>query len=359
MERRRLLQSLPVAAVGGLAGCLDDAGGGTTATDETTTQESTTTTPEGPSGIYVQTFVDEMVTSGMGKDEDLRAMLMLSIPHDFWNVNGSEVEKTESQDADSFHLMATIFDATEEVILPSSASTEVLADGETVTQEVTYPMLSQRMGFHYGANFGVDDFGSYTARISFEGMGAVRTTGSLAGKYDESTTVEIPFDWTSDVADQFSIRDLDQGGDRGAVRPMDMPAPQGVAPAKDELPGTVLGAEIRDGANLVTGYVEDGGRFVDDGDYLYVSARTRYNGFVVPTMGVEATVTRDGDVVFEDRLVPTLDPDASYHYGAAVDALEPGDEVTVSVPTAAQVARHEGYERAFRQLDAVSFTVGE
>jgi hypothetical protein len=280
---------------------------------------------------------------------------MLSIPHDFWNLNGTSVEKTAVADADSFHLMMTVFDAETRQVLPSSVSTEVVQDGDLVTQEVTYPMLSQRMGFHYGANFEVPDFGEYAARVTFEGLGSTRGVGALAGKYESSTTIEIPFEWSKSVADAFSVRDVDAGGQAGAVRPMgSMDAPMGQLPDPDALPGTVVGSKLADGTNLVVGRVDGGGRFAD-GDYLYVSARTRYNGYVVPMMGLAATVTRDGETVFDDRLAPTLDADVGYHYGAAVDALEAGDEIAVRATTPSQVARHEGYERAFRQLGSRTF----
>jgi len=365
MQRRRLLQSVPALAGVGLAGCLNQGAGETETTTNgdspPKTDESTTTTPpDGPSGIYVQTFMDQMVMSGMGKSGDLRAMLMLSIPHDFWNLNGTSVEKTETTDADSFHLMTTVFDAATSTVLPSSVSTEVLRDGETVTQEVTYPMLSQRMGFHYGANFGVSSFGSYTARVNFEGLGSTRGVGDLEAKYGDNVTVEIPFEWTESVADEFSVRDVDAGGKAGAVRPMgSMDAPMGELPAPDALPGTVLGSQLADGANMVAGLVDGGGRFADGSDYLYVSARTRYNGYVVPMMGLEATVRRDEEPVFEGRLAPAIDGEVGYHYGAAVDgvdAVESGDRVVVRPTVPSQVARHEGYERAFRQLREVAFT---
>jgi hypothetical protein len=358
MQRRRLLQSLPALTAVATAGCMSDSGGSTATTaDATDAAESTTTTPDGPSGIYVQTFMDEMSMVGMGKAGDLRAMLMLSIPHNFWNVNGTSVEQTTVADADSFHLMTSVFDAETGRVLPSSVSTEVVQDDDLVTQEVTYPMLSQRMGFHYGANFELPEFGSYTARVNFEGLGSTRGIGALEGKYESSTTLEVAFEWTESVADAFSVRDVDAGGQAGAVKPMgSMDAPMGRLPAPDALPGTVVGSKVADGANLVVGRVDDGDRFAD-GDYLYVSARTRYNGFVVPMMGLEATVRRDGETVFSDRLAPTVDPKAGYHYGAAVDGLEAGDEVAVSATTPSQVARHEGYERAFRQLGSRTFQV--
>lgn len=372
MQRRRLLKALPAAAPLGIAGCLTGGADETTTVGDGTADE-TTTELDGPDGIYVQTFMDEMVMAGMGTDGDLRAMLMLSIPHDFWNINGTQVEYTEREDADSFHLMTTLFDGPTKQVLPASVSTEIVTDGETVSQEVTYPMLSQRMGFHYGANFQVGEYGSYTARVTFEGMGSVRTTGEYAGTYDDARTVEIPFDWTTDVTDEFSIRDIDQGGEQGAVKPMDMDAPQGIAPDEDALPGLPIGSTLDDDVQLITRYVDtddadgDGSAAADriaDGDpYLYVSARTRYHGFIVPMMGLEATVTRDGATVFEDSLTPTLDPTVGYHYGTRVGGtpsgttIQSGDEVEITVTTPAQVARHEGYERAFREFDGVTYTV--
>jgi hypothetical protein len=76
-------------------------------------------------------------------------------------------------------------------------------------------------------------------------------------------------------------------------------------------------------------------------------------------MTVEATVTRDGETVFDDALERTLDPALYYHYGASVTGgLQSGDEVTLTVPTPPQVARHEGYEKAFRQFgEPMTFTV--
>jgi len=83
------------------------------------------------------------------------------------------------------------------------------------------------------------------------------------------------------------------------------------------------------------------------GRYLAVSARTPYNRLVIPAMALTGTLERGGETVFEDELVRTLDPDLGYHYGAAIGSVESGDDLTVSVDTPPQVARHEGYETAF------------
>ena len=53
----------------------------------------------------------------------------------------------------------------------------------------------------------------------------------------------------------------------------------------------------------------------------------------------------------------TLDPELGYHYGATVPALDSGEELRVVTDVPPQTARHEGYERAFRQMPPVTVTV--
>jgi hypothetical protein len=87
------------------------------------------------------------------------------------------------------------------------------------------------------------------------------------------------------------------------------------------------------------------------------NCRTRYNGYVLPAMALDGTVTRDGETVFDGRLARTIHPDLGYHYGAPVGTVASGDELTLSVETIPQVARHEGYETAFRQFEPVTLTL--
>jgi hypothetical protein len=91
--------------------------------------------------------------------------------------------------------------------------------------------------------------------------------------------------------------------------------------------------------------------------YLAVSARTPYNRMVIPAMGLEGTLTRDGETVFDGTLQRTLDPDLRYHYGATVEGVESGDELELRVTTPPQVARHEGYETAFVEMPATTLTL--
>jgi hypothetical protein len=157
-----------------------------------------------------------------------------------------------------------------------------------------------------------------------------------------------------------TVRELDAYGQRGAVKPMDMGMPQALAPTEAELPGRVVGTATSDDAQLLTTILEAPPDGVDgDGPYLVVSARTPYNRIVLPAMGLEATLSRGGETVFQGDLTRTLDPDLDYHYGAALgDAtVESGDELTLTPTFPPQVARHEGYERAFIEMGPATLSV--
>jgi len=328
----------------------------TPATDGTTPPpDDGTPTPDRPSGIYVQTFRERMSMQGTAASGDYAFALMFAVPHTFWTVTGSEVSKTAIEDGDSLHLMATVWDPETRTVLPDTGlSVEITRDGSLVSQEVIYPMLSQPMGFHYGGNFSLDGDGTYTATLSVGGT-TVRRTGAFADRFGEPASVEIPLVFTAATREEIATRPFDRGGQPGALRPMDASFPQSVAPAPADLPGTVRGEAMADDARFVVTTLDSPPVGVDgDGPYLAVSARTRYSGYLLPAMALDATLTRGGETVFEGPLRRTLDPNLRYHYGAAVDGIESADELTLSVATVPQVARHEGYETAFRQMGDVS-----
>ncbi|WP_435347141.1 DUF7350 domain-containing protein [Haloarchaeobius sp. HRN-SO-5] len=356
MQRRQLLRTLPGVAVAGLAGCIGD--GDTAAPTDTLTDTATSTAaPDGPSGVYVQSFREGMVSSGTATAGDYEVGLLLAVPHTFWTVTGTERTVNRKESRHSVHLMAQVWDGETNVVLPETGVTvEVLRDGDLVSEEVIYPMLSQRMGFHYGGNFSLGGDGTFTARVSTSPL-SIERLGSFAGRFDEAATAEIEFDFDQDVRDQLTVAELDAAGNPGAIRPMEMNAmPTGVAPTTESLPGTTVGSERLDDAELVLGYT--GGELAGDaGSYLYVSARTRYNDLVLPMMSLDATVTRDGETVYEGALNRAVHPTLQYHYGVPVDGVRAGDEVSLTVVTPPQVGRHEGYERAFLQMDGASFTV--
>lgn len=371
MNRRRFLHSATGAAAVGLAGCLGDGGGDATDTaapDTGSTPGPTrsptdgptpTSTPDGPSGVYVQSFRETMVTPGTATAGDYRFALLVAVPHRFWTVNLDERSVTEIEE-DDVHLMATVWDPETRTVLPNSnLSVEVTRDGELVTQEVIYRMLSQRMGFHYGANFPLDGDGAYTARLSVGGVSA-RKTGAFEGRFEDGATAAVEFEWSKRVREQLKTEQLDQAGQRGALRPMEMgEAPQPRAPKPAAFPGRVLGTGRSDDAKLVTVQLPaaEAGRFTDGRPYLAVSARTPFNRLVLPAMALSASVARDGEPVFERSLEPTLDPELGHHYGAPLpEPVRSGDEVTLRVGTPPQLARHEGYERAFLEMEPATVT---
>jgi hypothetical protein len=359
MDRRRFLQASATMGVLSLAGCLGSGSGGdattrSTESDPTTGtggDDETTGDPSLPDGVYVQPFFEGMAMQGTATAGGYTAGLMYAVPHVFFTVTGTQREEVPRSGA--VHLMAVVWDDETGTVLPEAGVTvELLRDGDLVSQEVIYPMLSQRMGFHWGGNFELDGDGKYVGRVSVSGLN-VRRTGAFEGAFTDPATIEIPLVFNEEQRSKVTSRPIDEYGQRGALKPMEMGTmPQAFAPEKDALPGKFLAETRVDDAVFYTTLVSgDAATRFDATEYLAVSARTRYNGIVLPAMAVRATVTREDETVYEGTLERTLDPDLYYHYGAAVDGLRSGDEVTVRVTTPPQVARHEGYERAFLQMD--------
>ena len=95
-----------------------------------------------------------------------------------------------------------------------------------------------------------------------------------------------------------------------------------------------------------------------DERYLAVYLRSPFNYFALTAARLSATVRRDGDALAHLEFERTLDPELGYHYGAALETdLRSGDELVVDAATPPQIARREGYERAFVEMNPVSFTV--
>jgi hypothetical protein len=222
-------------------------------------------------------------------------------------------------------------------------------------------MLSQPMGFHYGANFALDGDGDYTVRLAV-GAVSTRRTGAFGDRFDAPATIEVPFEYRRSAREEISYRTVERAGERGAVEPMGMETlPDSSVPEPSALPGTVVGTATSGDAVLVATVLDAPPTGVDgDGAYLAVSARTPYNRIVLPAMGLSARLEREGTAAFEGELVRTLDPDLSYHYGAVVGAVRNGDELTLTPTIPPQTARHEGYETAFGGLNSemTAATVG-
>lgn len=370
MRRRDYLTALGVVTSGTVAGCVESEAGdsGSDAADPTTAGEHTddahsaeSAAEEAPEGVYVPDHATAMTMEGMGSDGDFQFSAMLSAPEVFYFIEGTEVTPSELLDKHNVHLMASVWDPETGTVLPETGlSVEVLdVAGEAVTQEVIYPMLSQRMGFHYGGNFALPEAGEYSVRISVGGM-SIERTRAFEGRFGDPASVDIRMSFGESKREQFTEQAPTNAGDPGALSPMEMGSrPTGSLPATDEMPGTVLGQATSDDATVIAGVLA-GTALGGDRPYLYVSPRTPYNRFPLPNMGVE-TVARG----VEDetrRLTRRLDPEVGYHYGVSVpesvaQALTAGDaglEITLSLPP--QVTRHAGYQTAFVDMEPVSIS---
>lgn len=353
MDRRSFLGSAAAtasaAALGGISGCLGF---------ELSSSDGIAGEPplveDRPDGVYLPTHVEGMTMAGTGEAGDYRVGVFYSYAHRFWNVNGEAVERTDVESGDDVHLMASVWDPETGTVLPETGvSIEISKDGSLVSQEVIYPMLSQPMGTHYGGNFGLDGDGTYTVTVSVGGV-RTRRTAEFRDRFGEPADVPVEMEYSQSARDEISFRTLENAGERDAVEPMEMETlPDATAPRVEELPGTVLGEVNSDDAVLVATVLPESPEGIDaDGPYLAVSARTPYNRMLIPAMGLEATLTRDGETAFSGELARTLDPDLSYHYGAALEgaSAESGDELTLTPTVWPQIARHEGYETAFGAL---------
>jgi hypothetical protein len=282
---------------------------------------------------------------------------MYSYPHRFWVVEKGDddafvARETAITEADSVHLMASVWDPETGRVVPNTGlSIEISRDGSLVSQEVVYPMLSQRMGFHYGANFPLPGDGTYDVSVSVGGLDANRF-GAYEGKFGSPAEGTVRFEFSSRALNDVSYRTLDERkGERAAVKPMQMEAmPVGRAP--ERLPGSSFGRGSTGDAVFLASVVTDE-RFGED-PYLAVSPRTPYNRLVIPGMALSASA--DGGASFSGSLTAGLDPDAGFHYGAPAPGLTGSETLEIAVDVPPQVARHEGYETAFLDMPPVTLT---
>jgi hypothetical protein len=353
MRRRQFLAGTSIAGAVAVAGC-----------NSLFRTESARSVPDvvndRPDAVYYPTHVEGMEMVGTTSAGDYTIGLMYSFPHRFWTVTGTTTEKVSIRDEDEIHLMATVWDDDTGTVLPvgSGLSMTVERDGETVTRKSPWPMISQNMGFHYGDNFALDGDGTYTVTLDIGSMN-VSTLGAFDGRFGESASGTVEFDYSTDERDDLKYETFeDRQGEQGAVDLMEMEmAPTSVAPDPDAMPGDHVTEATSGDAVFQVMAVEDPTFLDDSGTYLGVSPRTPYNRVPLQMMSLSATVERDGEARFGDVLSKAIHPDIGYHYGAMLDGLAPGDAVTVTVDAPPQVSRHEGYETAFVEIPPVEFAV--
>ncbi len=341
MRRRDLLRAgagLAATGAAGVAGCLGLL--------ETRSARTPPLADDRPDAVYFPTHVEGMLLSGTatatGDGDEYAVAVTYSYPHRFWTLTGTERSRHSIGDSD-LHLMTVVWDPATRTVLPETGvDVEITRDGDLVSQEVIYPMLSQPMGFHYGGNFTLDGDGTYDVRVSVGGT-SIRRTGAFQDRFGSPASATVPVDYSREDRDAIPYElTPDRAGTRAAVAPREMPFPRSVAPPADALPGRPLGTTRLGDLVLVSTLLDAPPAGVeDDGSYLAVSARTPYNRTVVPAMALSATVAGT-----DHDLTRTLDPDLGYHYGTPA-AVSAGDELTIRVETPPQVARHEGYETAF------------
>lgn len=219
-------------------------------------------------------------------------------------------------------------------------------------------MISQQMGLHYGSNYSLNGEGEYTAQISIGGMSFYRS-GSFADAFESATTAIIPFTFTIDKLYDISIEEPKDGGTPGAIDPVSMSGvPIGQAPSIDAFPGHHAGTVVTDDAHLeVFVMTQERSERDTETPYLIVSARTPYNNIILPMMQLETTISQNEASITTKTLTRTLDPDLGYHYGASIPNLtQLSDELMLEIKTTIppQIARHDGYETAFMNMDPVS-----
>ena len=351
-SRRAFLAATAGAGAAGLAGC--------SGLLETRSTRSPPLVEDRPDAVYVPSHVEGMQMAGMGKAGPYGVALSYSFPHRFWLVTGGNAERVDIAADDAVHLMASVWDRESGAVLPTSSVTiEVTGDGETAYDRPPWAMLSQNMGVHLGDNTPLLGDGSYTATVEVDPIGA-RTAGAFRDRFAETASASIDFEFSGSTLEEVAYRSLDdRKGQRDAVSPMEMGmVPSSQLPPPSELPGRVLGEATAGDARFVATALEAPPEGVEgSGTYLAISARTPYNRYPLPFMGLSGRVERGGTAVFEGPFTATIDPALGYHYGAVVDSVEGGDAVGLDVGAPPQIARHEGYETAFLDMPAASIEV--
>ncbi|SEV93712.1 iron transporter [Natrinema salifodinae] len=430
MNRRTFLRrtaplSLPAAA--GLAGCAapgtepgTDGDGEESGSDEGG-EDITGTAPipmldDPPDAVYLPGHRKSMRLLEPVAAGEYMLTPMLSYPHPFWVVTGTDRQLEELDVGRGVHLMLTVWDPDTERALPVDISPHVTIEradtGDEVASRSLWPMLSQEMGFHFGDNVSLPADGSYAVRVALPPV-PIRRTGAFAGRFTERATATFEFTYDQafrdEIVDGIDLLARDRWGDRGALEPMPHrngtaadgsenghgghdDVPYSALPPADEYPGTRLvdpnadaDATDEDGrlprsgdAVVVATLFEAGSRLVagddsgdagdgtdgsddaddsDDGRYLLVSPRTPYNRVPLSNTSLRAVVERDGEAVADRMLQATLDDEYGLHYGRTLADVRSGDSVRIVVESPPQTARHQGYETAFFEMESVELAV--
>lgn len=403
---RRAFLAAGAAATGALAGCIggDDEDGNGNGGNETNGDEgdgepsspdvvntsNAPTTPsveDPPDAVYLPTHRESMEHLETVEEGEYAVMPMLTYPHKFWLVSGTEREAV-TPDSTGVHLMATVWDAETGEVLPvdTGAQLRLTRDGDLVDQRAPWPMISQTMGFHFGDNVPLPEQGTYAVEFDLTPIGGdtVRKTGEFADRFTEPRTVRFEFEFDQEfqesVVNGVEYLDEDRWGEPGALDPMagmgsmddnggdsggmddggegdgngseggmEMSMPFSDLQPADAYPGEDLGTPTSGDATFVVRYLEET-RLSEDSGYLLVSPRTPYNRVPLADMALSVEGALEGE------LVQTLDSELGHHYGIAGD-LASGEQLELVVESPPQVARHRGYETAFIEMPSMGVEV--
>lgn len=312
-----------------------------------------------PDAVYYPAIIEGMGMYGVAQTNGIGFALMHSFPHRFWNLTGERQTKVVVQSSDSVHLMASVWDVQTKTVLPIDVSADISNDGKQVISTNLWPMISPNMGFHYGDNIALPGEGKYDITLSTGPLQADRTK-PFEGQFTGSNSVSMEFEFNTNETYNLELRRLgDKAGTRGTVELMNMKeVPKPTAPPKDKLPGRLVAAESSGDATFLIVVTEGNSRFTPgSGAGFIVSPRTPYNRVLLPRMALSATVMRDGNIVSQGNLQTMLDPQLSLYYAANIEDLNPGDTVTIEIDSPPQLARHDGYETAFLDMQPIRFTL--
>ena len=401
---RRTFLAAGAATTGALAGCIGgddedgngnggngtngDEGDGEPSSPDVVNSSNAPTTPsveDPPDAVYLPTHQESMEHLQTVEAGEYAVMPMLTYPHKFWLVSGTEREAV-TPDSTGVHLMATVWDAETGEVLPvdTGAQLRLTRDGGLVDQRAPWPMISQTMGFHFGDNVPLPEQGTYTVEFDLTPLGGdtVRKTGEFADRFTEPRTVRFEFEFDQEfqesIVNGVEYLDEDRWGEPGALDPMagmggmddnggdsggmddggegdgseggmEMSMPFSDLQPADAYPGEDLGTPTSGDATFVVRYLTET-RLSEDSGYLLVSPRTPYNRVPLADMALSVEGALEGE------LVQTLDSEVGHHYGIAGD-LASGEQLELVVESPPQVARHRGYETAFLEMPSMGVEV--
>ncbi|WP_323192258.1 iron transporter [Halostella sp. PRR32] len=373
--RRKLLAAGAAAFGTVVAGCLS--GGedteterttgtgtdGTTPATETTEEDLPTVESQDDPMVYVPAHRNGMRMVGMQDAGPYTVAMSYTLLHDFWVLTGQDRSYVRIEDGQGMHLMASVWDSEHGQVVPLGSPPVEVRDtegGDVITEKSMWPMLSQRMGPHFGDNVSFPDEGEYSVRLTLDPVSA-RQLGDYRGRFTESVTAEFDLLFRYDIMNNIREEFLDESGQAGALEPMEMSGmPDGQLPEPMDLPGRHAGVATSADAKFAVQLLDATPAGIDSSDpYLAVSARTPYNRYPLPFMGLRATVSDGTERKFRGPLKAGIHPGLGYHYGTPVPALSTNDELLLEVGSPPQIARHRGYQTAFMDFDDMSLALGD